>query len=373
VEVDFLGLLARLQEREFHSVPFQVTPIGRGVNMAALLADVRDAAQQAYELSLQRHPNDPTTPYGQPSIASRAIVAMIADGPMSEEEVTAWFQDFAGHLEGHRVRVTAQSAVSRIPHRMFDDLATGTDRALTAFFYFTCGHETAPNGRHFKIRDHALVEDTAERIVDLVQLPMGTPVVDRGDAHFITAPGRQADQLRAHAADFLGVSQFTRKPPRYAAFKFGLENDAWLQVHDQELSPRDTLDRLVTGLRALGPLLDYAYVRRDRLVIPSPIVDPAALGRARTEAEERFDGWAAEQYAVAPSVAQVFNPQHLTKDPDLREFDVTELGNGRILAVARDPDPWLSELNPDPGVIRQATRAFGRLLPSMSELDACRR
>lgn len=373
MEVDLDGLLVRLREREHHSVPFQVTPVGRGVDLAALLADVRGAANRAHELSLQRNPSDPTTPYGEPSIAERAIVAMIADGPMSDEEVSAWFTDFAAHLEGHRVRVVAQRVVSRIPHRMFDDWALCSDRVLTAFFYFTSGHVTAPNGLHFKRRDHALVEATAERIVDLVQLPMGTPVVDRGDAEFITTPGRQADELRAHAADFLGVRQFSRTPPGYAGFKFGLNNDAWLQVHDETLSARATLGRLVAGLRTLGPLLDYAYVRRDRLVVPDDRLYGGTLEREATEAEERFEGWAAEQYVVAPSVAQVLNPRHLAKEPDLDAFTVEDLANGRVLVVARDPEPWLGGLNPDPDVLLEATRAFGRLLPSSSELDACRR
>jgi hypothetical protein len=373
VEVDVDGLLARLHEREHHSVPFQVLPVGRGVDLAALLADVRGAANRAYELSLQRHPSDPTTPYGEPSIAEKAIVAMIADGPMSDEEVTAWFADFAAQLDGQRVRVVAQRPVSRIPQRMFDEWAMGPDRVLTAFFYFTSGHETAPNGLHFKRRDHALVEEAAERVVDLVEIPMGTPVIDRGDAEFITTPGRQADELRAHPADFLGVRQFTKTPPRYAGFMFGLNNDAWLQVHDETFSARATLDRLVSGLRSLGPLVDYAFVRRDRLVIPHGTLYGGTLEREPTEAEERFDGWAAEQYAVAPSVAQVLNPQHLAKEPDLDAFTVEDLANGRVLVVARDPDPWLDELNPKPDVLREASQAFGRLLPSSIELDACRR
>lgn len=370
--MDLDGLLARLHEREHHSVPFQVAAVGRGEDMATLLARVRDAARRAYELSLQRHPFDPTTLYGEPSIAKRSVVAVIEDGPMSDEEVAAWFEDFAAHLEGHRVRITAQRAVSRVPQRMFDDWALGPDRVLTAFFYFTSGYVTTPNGSHFKRREHALVEETAERVVDLVQLPMGTPVVDRGTAEFITTPGRQADELRAHADDFLGVRQFTKTPPRYAGFRFGLENDAWLQVHDPELGRRATLDRLVAGLRTLGPHLDYAYVRRDRLVIPDHRLYSSKLERDPTEAEERFDGWAAEEYAVAPSVAQVLNPRHLAKGPALDAFTVENLPNGRALVVARDPEPWLRGLNPEPEVLLRATQAFGRLLPSSSELDASR-
>ncbi len=372
VVMDLDGLLDRLHEREHHSVPFQVEPVGRGWDMATLLAEVRDAARRAYELSLRRHPFDPTTLYGEPSIAKRSVVAMIEDGPMSDEEVAAWFADFAAHLEGHRVHITAQRAVSRIPQRMFDDWAIGPDRVLTAFFYFTSGHETAPNGRHFKRRDHALVEETAERVVDLVRLPMGTPVVNRGTATFITTPSRQVEELRAHADDFLGVRQFTTIPPSYAGFRFGLKNDAWLQVHDPELSPRATLDRLVAGLRTLGPHLDYAYVRRDRLVIPNHRVG-STLEREATEAEERFDGWAAEEYAVAPSVAQVLNPRHLAKGPALDAFTVENLPNGRALVVARDPEPWVRGLNPEPEVLLQATQAFGRLLPSSSALDASRK
>ena len=373
VEVDVDGLLARLHEREHHSVPFQVMPVGRGMDLAALLTDVRGASNRAYELSLERHPSDPTTPYGEPSIADKAIVAMIADGPMSDEEVTAWFADFAAHLDGRRVRVVAQRAVSRVPQRMFDEWALGPDRVLTAFFYFTSGHETAPNGRHVKRRDHALVEDTADKIVDLVRLPMGTPVIDRADAQFITTPGRQADELRAHPADFLGVRQFTKTPPGYAGFKFGIKNDAWLQVHDETLSARATLDRLVSGLRMLGPMVDYAFVRRDRLVIPDDTLYGGTLEREPTEAEERFDGWAAEQYAIAPSVAQVLNPRHLAKEPDLDAFTLENLAKGRVLVVARDPGPWLGGLNPEPDVLLEATQAFRRLLPSSSELDACRR
>ena len=88
----------------------------------------------------------------------------------------------------------------------------GPDRVLTAFFFFTSDHGTAANGRRFKRRDHAVVELIAQDVVTLVQIPAGTPVVDRGDAEFITAPGRQAEELRAHPADFLGVRQFTLEP-----------------------------------------------------------------------------------------------------------------------------------------------------------------
>lgn len=373
MEVDLAGLLARLHEREYHSVPFQVRPVGRGANLDELLADARGAANRACELSLERHPSDPTTTYGEPSIAEKAIVAMIADGPMSDEEVTTWFTDFAAHLEGHRVRIVPQQVVSRIPQSMFDEWALGPDRVLTAFFYFTSGHETAPNGRRFKRRDHALVEATADKVVNLVQLPMGTPVVDRGDAEFITTPGRQADELRAHPADSLGVRQFTKAPSGYAGFKFGLYNDAWLQVHEQALSPHATLSRLVAGLRSLGRWVDYAFVRRDRLIIPQHKLFPRTLDREPTEAERRFEGWAAEQYAVAPSVAQVLNPRHLAKEPDLAAFTVENLANGRALVVARDLDPWLGGLNPEPELLLEGTRAFSRLLPSGSELDACRR
>jgi hypothetical protein len=371
VDVDLEGLLARLHERDQASLPFQVTPVGRGADLVALLADVRRAANGAFELSRERHPSDPTTPYGEPSIAAKTVVAVIADGPMTDEEVTTWFTDFAVHLEGHRVRVVPQPVVSRIPQRMFDEWAVGPERVLTAFFYFTSDHVTLPNGLRLKHRDHALVEATAEQVVDLVRLPSGTPVVDRGDAEFITTPGRQADELRAHPADFLGVRQFTKAPPRYAGFKFGLHNDAWLQVHDESLSARATLDRLVAGLRTLGPWLDYAFVRRDRLVIPQHNVYGDTLHREPTDAEQRFDGWAAEQYAVAPSVAQVLNPRHLAQEPDLDAFTVEGLANGRALVVARDPDPWLSGLNPEPQLLLDATRAFGRLLPSVSELEAC--
>jgi hypothetical protein len=162
---------------------------------------------------------------------------------------------------------------------------------LTAFFYFTTGHVTAPNGLRFKRRDHALVEETAKRVVDLVRLPMGT----------------------------------------------------------------------------------HAYVRRDRLVVPQHTLYGGTLEREATEAEERFDGWAAEEYAVAPSVAQVLNPRHLAKEPALDAFTVEKLPNGRALVVARDPEPWLRGLNPEPDVLLDATHAFRRLLPSSSQLDALRR
>lgn len=372
VELDLEGLLARLHESEQNSISFEVKPVGRRGEVGALLTAVKAAAARAYELSLLRHPHDPTTPYGVPSIALTSIVATVADGPMSDDEVTTWFTDFAAALEGHRVRVVPQAVVSQIPWRRFDEWALGPDRALAAFFYFTSDHWAAPNGKRFKRRDHALVEATAEDVVDLIRVPSGTPVVDRGDAEFITLPGHQAEELRAHPADFLGVRQFTLTPRRYAAFRFGLHNDAWLQVFDEGLSQREMLDRLVQGLRVLGPRLDYAWVRMDRLVLPEPRLYGGTLDREPTEAEIRTDGFVAEQFAVAPSMAQVLNPAHLAKRPNLSAFDVEDLGNGRVLVVARDADAWLSGLNPEPDALLAATRAFGDLLPIASDIDACR-
>ena len=371
VELDLEGLLTRLHQREHHSVPFEVEPVNRQGDLAALLTRVNGAADRAYERSLQRHPSDPTTVYGVPSIAEKSIVAMIADGPMSDEEVTAWFTDFGAALDGHRVRVVPQVVVNRVPWRRFDDWALGPDRVLTAFFFFTSDHWTAANGRRFKRRDHALVELTAQDLVTLVQIPAGTPVVDRGGAEFITTPGRQAEELRAHPADFLGVGQFTLKPRRYAAFKFGLRNDAWLQSFDETSTTHGTLDRLCAGLRMLGPMTDYVFVRKDRLVTPDPRLYAGTLRREPTEAESRFSGFAAEEYIAAPSVAQVLNPRHLAKQPDLSSFTVETLSNGRILVVARDLSPWLEGENPTPKVLLAAEEAWGGLLPSASDLDAC--
>ena len=122
-----------------------------------------------------------------------------------------------------------------------------------------------------------------------------------------------------------------------------MRNVAWFQYFDETSTPYGTLDRLCAGLRMFGPLADYVFVRKDRLVTPDPRLYAGTLGREPTEAESRFNGFAAEEYIAAPSVAQVLNPRHLAKQPDLSSFTVETLSNGRAMVVARDLDPWLEE------------------------------
>lgn len=116
------------------------------------------------------------------------------------------------------------------------------------------------------------------------------------------------------------------------------------------------------ALTVIGPYPDYAAVRRGQPILASYRDTTFCPGREPTPGEELADAGRAEglldRYVVDAWVAQVLTERHLdaTGPPD--GFDLTELGNGRFLVVAHDPEPWLADRNPEPAVWAAARAAL---------------
>ena len=101
-------------------------------------------------------------------------------------------------------------------------------------------------------------------------------------------------------------------------------------------------------------------------MVPSKYDVSMVLDRRMTRMEELVAcGIAAHllpDYVPDAYVAQVLTDSHLAKAGALSMFDVEELGRGRHLVRARDVQPWISGLNPDPAVLDAARREFGEML-----------
>ncbi len=101
----------------------------------------------------------------------------------------------------------------------------------------------------------------------------------------------------------------------------------------------------------------------DRPVLPDAQIWQGNLNREPTFSEQRFHGSPyTDQYVIAPHVMQVLNPEHLRKKPDLTGFSRESLGNGRVLAVAEDPEPWISGPNPPTDLVARAEAQFEPVL-----------
>ena len=68
------------------------------------------------------------------------------------------------------------------------------------------------------------------------------------------------------------------------------------------------------------------------------------------------------EYVIDAHVAQVLTSAHLARAGTLDSYVLEEIAQDRFLAVARDPEPWLAERNPEPEVLQRARIEFGSAL-----------
>ena len=330
------------------------------------------ALDSASRQAQTRFPNDPTTTT-EADVALESVAFEINDGPMTEDEVAAWLDDFAAALHGQAVRVTPVMEIDRIPHHSIEGWS---EEGLipTAFLFFTAPALEAPNGRLFRHLQPEVVTEVADDLEAWLRMPGETVTVSRGLTDFICPPGDGAQQLKAVFDDLLTLRHFTLKPRRNAfADLREFHAEGVLQYYDETWDAAKTLSHLATGLRALGSFLDYAYVRMDRPVLPSAQIWQGNLNREPTFSEQRFHGSPyADQYVIAPSVMQVLSPEHLRKEPDLTGFTCESLGNGRLLAVADDPERWISSANPPAETLARAEAQFEPVLLTRERWEALR-
>jgi hypothetical protein len=373
VELDLDGLVESLRARDHYSLPVSVLPLKRGMDLSQLRLAVQAALNSAFRQAETRFPNDPTTT-SEADVAIKFVTFEINDGPMTEDEVANWLTDFAAALDSQAVRITPVKEINRIPHHVIEGWSEEGPITPTAFLFFTAPTVEAPNGGHFRHLQPEVVSEVADDLEAWLRMPGETVTVSRGLTDFICPPGEGALQLRAVFQDLLTLRHFTLKPRRNAFAdlrEFGAEGV--LQYYDETWDAARTLGHLVTGLRFLGSFLDYAYVRMDRPVLPNEQIWSGNLNREPTFGEQRFHGSLyTDQYVIAPHVVQVLNPTHLRKEPDLTGFTCESLGNGRVLAVADDVEPWLNSANPPAGTLARAEAQFEPLLFTRERWEALR-
>jgi hypothetical protein len=361
--IDLDRLLARLRQEDHYSLAMQIAPRGRGQDLGQLKVRVDEAIDLANESAERRHPNDPTS-CTTADVGLKALLAEINDGTMDEGEIGAWLQDFNEALGDAPVRITAQPRAGRVPWRTLDSWNDGTRFAPTAFLFYEARVERSPGGGISRRLDSEVVQKTADALDRWGRLANGGAIVSRGVNAYVCPKGAGGSELRKVYDEQLGLRQYTLHPRRLTDVKFSFDAKGTLQYFDETMTQIEMLDRTLDGLRAVGHLLDYAYVRLDRVGYPSEQVSDWSIGRDSTESEIRFKYsalWAIE-HLIGTNVAQVLNPHHLSKGLDLSSFDTEALGNGRLLAVAPNPEAWLTIPVPPAHLTEDHATALGPAL-----------
>ena len=358
VRVDLPGLLKLLDRLEFSSLPFVVKPAGRLTGRpapAAFLSVVRGAIADANQAAVSRNPNDPLWSIDG-GLSPDGVLAEVQKGSMQEGDITAWFGDLARALEP--VNATVQPAA---PPRTEPNFFEWSDfpAPLTAFLDFT------PRDRHarFPLVPVEVVLANADFLAAWARLPGGMASIGRGDGiSFLVRPDRVADELRqsAEVDEQHSVWEFTAKPRRLRVISFGLNARLSLQDVNEQTAAR-SLPSMLDALRQLGPWLENGRVRRAPL---GHLLEQAThrLGRDPSPAEELAADYhhthLLGDYAVDAYVAQVLTASHLRRLGKLNGYNIEPLGHDRFLVTADDPEPWLSEVLPDPVTLTQARSQF---------------
>ncbi len=235
--------------------------------------------------------------------------------------------------------------------------------SVTAFVTFVADVD----GR-FRTTPQRAVDAAADALAAWTQHVTGMTLVWRGTDYFIAAPADSAHELRASAAldEQHALWQLSEDPRRARLVDFGFRAKGFLQVIDEHRSAEECLPDLMAGLRVLAPFVELAWVRRATTAMPHERDAKDALGRPVTVVEDSAAGLGAlhllHDYTVDAFVAQVLTSVHLARVRTLDDFVVEDLGNDRHLVVAREPDRWLTALNPDEDVLEGARRGFGDAL-----------
>ena len=359
VRVDIDALLALLRERDHYSLPFVVTP-PRGRSSADIRDAVRAAVGQADAGARDRVPDDPTWTTGVDPIP-RGIAAELNDGPMNEEEVRAWFTDFADALDAFPLRLSVGPLPPdrRVP--TFEDWLDITP-PVTAFLSFTV---PGRSGVGHRVLGDDRLREVLEVAVDWSTALLGTTAVDIGLSSVVTRPdlvvAAVTDQLPLDYQQ-VRVQRFTKAPRRLRFVDVDLGAQGRAQLVDETTSASEQYEAILQLVRLLGRWTDYTAVRRAEPVVPTYAGTRQFLDREPTEGEQltgmRGVGGTLVDHVVDAYVAQVLTGRHLARIDDLDLFEVDDLGNDRFLVHARDAGPWLAGLNPDPQILARARAAF---------------
>jgi hypothetical protein len=357
VSVDYEGLVSLLGHHDGRLLPFAVRPRHTGADPRPLVAGVRAAIDAANLVAARRSPADATWCTAG-DLPAHEVRAELAKGQLTEAEVRRWFADLERALADLDVTVAPLDVGSGGAPDL--DTWRGLPPAVTAFVSFTA----EVDGRRRTTPRH-VVEETADDLAAWSRLPGATTLAWRGATSFVTQPWSAAEELRTGASldEQHGLWHVTTDPRRARTVDFTFGAKGSLQIVDEMRPPADCLPDLLAGVRILAPHVDYAWVRRATPAGADERDASYILGRPPTEMEEVAAGRRARhllaKYAVDAYVAQVLTSDHLAQAGALGSYVVEDLGADRYLVVARDPEPWMAGLNPEPGVLERARGELG--------------
>jgi hypothetical protein len=224
------------------------------------------------------------------------------------------------------------------------------------------------------------IREAADGLAAWSHLVGGTVVVNRAAVTSFVTPAREAGKELRTSFDLdyqHSLWQTTAVPRRLHWVSFDARAKGCLQIVDECREPVDCLPHLLSGLRVVAPYLVQARVRRAVTSYPTEGDVTYSEGREPAEMEEAALSLSHLQlrgeYLVDAYVAQVVTETQLSKIGRPDGFDVEDLGGGRHLVVASDPEPWLAGRAPEPGVLEAARRAFAPALLTPEILAANRR
>ena len=367
VAIDVEELLGALGQGEARSVRFAVRAFDHASAPTLLLRTVQAAIDSANRAALVRIPSDPTW-CTEGDLAGVEVRAELAKGLFSEAEVREWFADFANVLGAGPLDALVEAEVvdARVPN--LDDWIKMLP-AVTAFFRFTAEMD----GRLRRVPERVITQ-TADQLVAWSTLPNATTVVERGLTSFVVNNRAAATEMRRSAAldPQHGVAQIVASQRQARIIRFTTKARASAQVVDTNRPPAETLADLLAPMRILATHLDYGWVRRAMSALPDEQDLAFVLGRPTSVTEEAAMSHPhlLSEYVIDAHVAQVLTSAHLARAGTLDSYVLKEIAQDRFLAVARDPEPWLAERNPEPGVLQQARIEFGSALLTSEILAA---
>jgi hypothetical protein len=360
VRVDLDGLLDLLARNGGQLLSFTVRSDVSAADPEPFVARVRSAIDAANVAAGGRNSADPLWSSHGDLVGSQ-VHAQLAKGDLTTDEVRCWFADLEVGLAGLDIVVAPlDPGALRVPDL---DPWISMPPSVTAFLSFTAdvdgGRRTTPR---------RTVEKTADALTGWSRFPGAMTVVWRGATSFVVPPGAAVDELRTSASldEQHALWHLTTGPRRARAVDFKFRAKGSLQVVDDTRSAAACLPDLLSGLRVLAPYVDYAWVRRATTALPDERDTVDSLGRPTTEMEELASGRRVlhllHDYAVDAYVAQVLTSAHLARTGTPDGYIVEPLGRDRHLVVARDPEPWLSGLEPEPALLARARRELGGAL-----------
>ena len=160
------------------------------------------------------------------------------------------------------------------------------------------------------------------------------------------------------------IEQFTSKPRRMRRAGFGIYGSAGMQIVDQTTSWPDRVNDLIEGMCRLPDLIEQASLVHMGKAPPQWSGIGSTVPRPPFAMEHHFRTNPNLRRRFVPDAyaAQVLTREHLERANSLSNWEVTDLGHGRLLVAAPDLAPWFLTGEPDPSVLARARADFGEMI-----------